>query len=41
MNNNRIARNRFMLDYLMDISEGEWVVKNNKVLELKDEILNV
>jgi len=30
-----------MLDHLIDISEGEWVVKNNKVLELKDEIFHV
>jgi len=30
-----------MLDYLMDISEGEWVVKRDKVLELKDEIFHV
>jgi len=25
----------------MDISEGEWVVKRDKVLELKDEIFHV
>ena len=41
MNDNRIAHNKFMLDYLMDISEGEWVVKRDKVLELKDETLNI
>jgi hypothetical protein len=41
MNNSRIENNRFMLDYLMDISEGEWVVKRDKILELRDEILNV
>jgi len=30
-----------MLDHLMDISEGEWVMKRNEVLELREEILDV
>jgi len=41
MINNRITHNKFMLDHLMDISEGEWVMKRNEVLELREEILDV
>jgi hypothetical protein len=41
MNNSRIENGRILLDYLMHISEGEWVVKRDKILELRDEILHV
>jgi len=30
-----------MLDYLKGISEGEWVMKKNEILELKEEIQGV
>jgi len=41
MINSRIAHNKFILDYLMDISEGEWVMKRNEILELREEVPGV